>query len=257
MSAVEPDDDGLSMSIEALTPPQTRKLNRLRGIGGSDIHYLMMTHSMMDSDVHAPRWIADKAKAGRHGIPRGLAQRIGLAASGESTTMTRGTAREPEVLAAWLQALERGERSADHERRIDPATVQWAGALPYEWAEHADTMSPLVVHPDGWARTYDGELVTLEIKCARYGYQTPAWWRNATECPWYYAAQIQAYHAVLRSIRGILIVGCGWNRDDDDPRSDGPILALPCDRDERIVAMVRECARRSWATVPQCFRASK
>jgi hypothetical protein len=228
----------------------------LRGIGGSDIAYLMVAFGIQAPET-APSWIRKKAERmpTRRGLPRGLAQRMGLAAQDRGQTLSKGNEREPEILAAWIQRLESGEWHHEWEREIDPDSVQWAGALPVEWVEHADTESPLIVHPDAWAKTYGGQLVTVEIKCARYGYDRPAWWNGATESPWYYASQIQAYHAVLRSTRGALIVGGGWNRDDDDPRGDGPLLALACDRDERAIAAVREVARRAWELVQKVTRA--
>jgi hypothetical protein len=238
----------LDFSIEGMTPPVAKPT--LRGIGGSDIAYLMVALGLKAS-ADAPAWIRKKGETMklRRNLPRGLAQRIGIAAKDKGATLDTGTKREPEILAAWIAQLERNEWVHEWERDIDPASVMWAGALPEQWVEKADTVSPLVVHPDAWARTWGGELVTIEIKCARYGYAAPAWWNGATEAPWYYASQIHAYHAVMRSTRGALIVGCGWNRDEDDPRSDGPLLALRCDRDEQEVATVRDVARRAWALI--------
>jgi hypothetical protein len=239
----------LDMSIEALTPPP-RPLT-LRGIGGSDIAYLMIAFGMVDGST-APAWIRDKAKLMKRkapGWPRGLAQRIGLAAREKSDTLARGDAREPEILAAWIERLERDEWQHEWERDIEPSTIQWAGALPPQWREKADTLSPIVGSPDAWALTRSGELVTIDLKCARYGYDAPAWWNGITETPWYYSTQIHAYHAAVRSTRGVLLVGCGWNRDEGDPRSDGPLLALRCDRDEALVDTVRDVARRGWALI--------
>ncbi len=241
-------DAALDFSLAAMTPPARPR--ELRGIGGSDIAYLMVALGIRRPD-EAPAWIREKGEAmpRRGGLPKGLAQKIGLAARDRGAQLTVGTKREPDVLAAWIERLEHDEWQHEWERDIDPASVQWAGALPIEWCEHVDTLSPLVVHPDAWARTWAGELVTIEMKCARYGYDRPAWWNGIDAAPWYYASQIQAYHAVMRSTRGALIVGCGWNRDDDDPRSDGPLLALACDRDERDIETVRDVARQAWALI--------
>jgi hypothetical protein len=242
------------MSVEAMTP--RRQLTPLAGIGGSSIAFLAVALGYRQP-VEAPAWIREKARPmPRHGgMIRGLAQSIGLAAKDSGATLNIGNQREPELIEAWIGRLERGEWTADVEREIDPASVQWAGALPPEWIEHADKVSPLVVHPDAWARTYSGELVTVETKVARYGFDKPAWWNGATVCPWYYATQLDAYHAVMRSTRGVLVVGCGWNRDDDDPRSDGPILALPHHASPEGTAFVRRIAREGWDRVPQVYRA--
>jgi hypothetical protein len=236
-------DPMLDFSVDGLSPTPTKPT--LRGIGGSDIAYLMIAFGLADPRS-APAWLRKKAEPTRRGLPRGLLQRAGLAASDRGATLTIGNQREPEILAAWIERLERDEWQHEWERDIEPSSIQWAGALPVQWCEHADTVSPLVVHPDAWALTRSGELVTIEVKCARYGYSAPAWWNGIDSAPWYYASQIASYHAVLRSTRGALLVGCGWNRDDDDPRSDGPLLALRCDRDEEQVETVRGVARRAW-----------
>ncbi len=222
----------------------------LRGIGGSDIAYLMVALGLKAPE-EAPAWIRKKSERMplRQGLPRGLAQKIGIAAKDKGPTLSIGTQREPEILAAWIARLERDEWEHEWEREIDPSSVQWAGVLPVEWCEHVDTLSPLVVHPDAWARTWSGELVTIEMKCARYGFDRPAWWNGIAEAPWYYATQIHAYHAVMRSTRGALIVGGGWNRDEDDPRPDGPLIAVACDRDEAAIETVRDVARRAWALI--------
>lgn len=243
---------GLSLSLDVVDAQlaEAAPERTLVGIGGSDLAYLMIALGLRQPH-EAPAWIRKKAERmpTKRGLPRGLAQRIGLAARDGGATLDNGTKREPEVLAAWIERLERDEWQHEWERDIDPASVQWAGALPWEWCEHADRLSPLVVHPDAWARTWSGDLVTIELKCARYGYAQPAWWNGIDRAPWYYASQIHAYHAVMRSKRGALVVGGGWNRDEDDPRPDGPLLAFACDRDEAAVEMVRDVARRAWALV--------
>lgn len=234
-----------------------RALTPLAGIGGSSIAFLSVALGYHEPST-APAWIREKARPmPRHGgMIRGLAQSIGLAASDTSDTLDRGNSREPELLEAWIAKLEaNGPGLSDFERTIDPATVQWAGALPIEWSEHADRLSPLLVHPDAWAYTWQRKLVTLDMKVARYGYASPAWWNGATVAPWYYGTQLDAYHAVMRSEFGGLIVGCGWNRDDDDPRSDGEIVTLPHHATVEGSAFVRRIAREGWDRVPQVYRA--
>lgn len=220
------------------------------GIGGSAIAYLAVAMGKRAPE-EAPAWIRDKARSmPRHGgLPRGLAQALGLAAPDRNRTLDIGNAREAELAMRWIERLERGEWDCDLERQIDPDSIMWAGAMPKEWTEHADTRSPLLVHPDGWARTYAGKLVTWDTKVARYGYDRPAWWNGATVCPWYYGTQLDAYAAVMRSERHLIVVGCGWNRDDGDPRTDGPILALPHESTREGREEAREIARAGWAMI--------
>lgn len=65
----------------------------------------------------------DHATIARQLGRRERVQRLGLAASDTSPTMERGTAREPEVLSAWIERLERGDWTHEAERAIDPSTV--------------------------------------------------------------------------------------------------------------------------------------
>lgn len=239
------------LDFASLTPglvPERREYPA--GIGGSSIAFLAVAFGVRRPE-EAPAWIREKARPmPRHGgLPRGLAQMLGLAARDRGATLDTGTKREPEILAAWIERLERDEWTCEAEREIDPDSVHWAGALPWEWVEHADTKSPLVVHPDGWARTWRGDLVTFDLKCARYGYARPAWWNGATACPWYYGTQLDAYAAVMRSKRHLLVVGCGWNRDADDPRGDGPLIALPHETTGEGMEQARELARKGWALI--------
>jgi hypothetical protein len=240
--------------VDRQTPK--RKVTPLAGIGGSSIAFLAVAFGYR-KPAEAPAWIREKARPmPRHGgMIKGLAQSIGLAANGTSDSLKRGNKREPEILAAWIDKLEAGDWQTEDEREIDPASIQWAGAMPIEWSEHCDRHSPLVVHPDAWARTWKGELVTVDLKCSHYGYASPAWWNGATVAPWYYGTQLDAYHAVMRSTRGLIVVGCGWNRDANDPREDGPVIALPHHATAEGSAFARRIAVEAWDRVPQVYRA--
>lgn len=242
--------DPLDAAVFSTDNPAPSKRKYPRGIGGSSIAYLAVAFGYRQPD-EAPAWIRNKAKPmPRHGgLPRGLAQALGLAADDRGETLSIGTRREPELIQAWIEKLERDEWGCELEREIDPASIQWAGALPWEWVEHADRDSPLLVHPDGWAYTWRGDLVTFDTKVARYGYDRPAWWNGATITPWYYGTQLDAYAAVMRSKRHLLVVGCGWNRDANDAREDGPILALPHESTADGQEQAREIARRAWDTI--------
>lgn len=247
--------DALSLDIETVAAQTRRYMPQPYGIGTSDISLAMLSQGVMPMDS-APAWMRKKAEVmKRHGVPRWVAQKVGLAVREPFTeAMALGVAREPEILSAWIERLERDEWIREEERDIDPATVVWADkvlALPDEWSPLFDRFSPIVYRPDAWARTWSGDYVDISIKCARYGYGKPAWWNGIDEVPWYYAAQIDGGFACLRKSvrRAFFLVGCGWNRDEGDPRSDGPLLALPYWRADRNVDVVRDVARKAWAQV--------
>lgn len=243
--------DALSLDLETVAAQTRRRMPVPHGIGSSDVALAMLSggHRPMES---APRWMREKAeRMKRCGLPRWIAEKVGIAVKPkQNASMLRGVRREPELLNAWLERLERDEWHCEEERTIDPDTVTWAGVLPEEWPPLHDKRSPIVVKPDAWARTWRGEYVAISIKCARYGMHEAAWWNGISEVPWYYAAQLVAeFAAIERCPLAMFVVGCGWNRDDDDPRDDGPLLALPYWRDEREVDEVRAVAREAWAIV--------
>ena len=243
--------DALSLDLETVAEQTRRRMPVPFGIGSSDIALAMLSggHRQMHT---APRWMQDKAEVmKRCGLPRWIAEKVGAAVKPrQNASMLRGIAREPELLTAWIERLERDEWQCEEERSIDPESVTWAGALPEEWPPLRDKHSPIVVKPDAWARTWSGDYVVISIKCARYGMTSAAWWNGITEVPWYYATQLDAeFAAIHRAPLALFVVGCGWNRDDDDPRSDGPVLVLPHWRDERDVEKAREVAREAWAIV--------
>ena len=63
------------------------------------------------------------------------------------------------------------------------------------------------------------------------------------------AGQLEAEMAALRGKHALAIIGCGWNRDADDPRSDGPVRVLREDRDEGAIDEVRGAAGAAWAAI--------
>lgn len=225
------------------------------GIGASEVALASLSLGLVALDT-VPSWMRERAGMSRHGCARWIATKVGLAANPQKRHMAQGVAREPEILDRWIGRLERDEWQHECERAIDPDSVQWWGALPSEFPPFKDSRSPLVDKPDAWARTWAGDLVLISIKCARYGFSKPAWWNGITELPWYYADQQHAEHAIVRAKYSIALVGCGWNRDADDPRDDGPLLALPVWRVDREIERVRDVARRAWAIVePRISRA--
>jgi hypothetical protein len=219
------------------------------GIGAGEVAKAMLCLGLRDMES-APDWLRKEcAPMKRHGnVPRFILVKAGRVAKRKMGDAQHiGVRREEELFERWLREVRAGYPMP---LDIDPDTAVWAGWLPDEFPPWLDNMQrALTVRTDGWARTWDGRLVTLSIKCARYGYSKPAWWNGIDRLPWYYQTQCQAEMAALRGKHALAIIGCGWNRDADDPRSDGPVRVLREDRDECAIEEVRGAAGAAWAAI--------
>jgi hypothetical protein len=246
-------EETLDFSIAGMTPPR-RQSHGPYGIGAGDVAPLMLALGKRDP-MTAPSWMRKKvAPMLRMGNePRFLLEKAGRVkrlASGDA--QKTGVNREAELFLAFVEMVEQDDpKLPDVARDIDPDSLVWGGALPREFSPFFERQSPLVARPDGWGRRRSGGLVTLSLKCARYGYDRPAWWNGITEAPWYLDTQCQSEMGVLDSRHSLLIVGCGWIRDEDDPRDDGDVLVLPVERDDVLIEECRDTARQSWARIQQ------
>jgi hypothetical protein len=164
-----------------------------------------------------------------------------------SSAQNAGLNREAELFLAWSESVARGDYCP---LDLDAESIMWAGGLPDEFPPWPDKECPrLTVRTDGWARTWSKKLAVLSLKCARYGYSKPAWWNGIGEAPWYYDTQCQAEMAALNADHALLIIGCGWIRDDDDPRDDGEVKVLHVERDEDAIAEIRQTVAHGWAVI--------
>jgi hypothetical protein len=221
------------------------------GIGAGEVAKLMLALGRRSVD-DAPRWMREEVKPMTRmgGHSRFLLQKAGrvkkLAAGNEQAT---GVRREAELFLRWLDDV---ETLAPMPLDVDPDTAVWAGGLPDEFPPWADKeCRQLTVRTDGWCRVeHDRVLCTLSLKCARYGFSQPAWWSQCgNEAPWYYALQAQAEMAALNAEYTLLVVGCGWIRDSDDPRDDGPIKTIRVDRDDELIREIRDVVSEGWAQI--------
>jgi hypothetical protein len=235
--------DALSLDHDTVAAQLPVRKSRPYGFGGGDIAKLFLSLGRRPMES-APRWLQEEcAPMLRHGRQaRFLLQKAGrVGKKKQGSAQAGGLNREAEIFLTWADA-------PGHD--IDPESCMYAGALPSEFPPFVDKECPrLVVRPDAWARKYDGSLVMPSLKCARYGYDKPAWWNGATEAPWYYAVQAQAEMAVCNAQHALLVIGCGWIRDDDDPRSDGEIMTLPIERDDALIDEIRTAVVHGWAIV--------
>lgn len=253
------DFSGLELAPEVVdaqlaeaTPRRKHVSRGAYGFGGGDIAKLFLALGRRPLDS-APRWLREEVEPMKRmgGHPRFLLQKAGRVKRRKSShAQDVGVNREAELFLAWAESV-----AADHDSGplpIDPDSPVWAGALPDEFPPLVDKDCPrLVARIDAWARTPDGALVLPSLKCARYGFAKPAWWNGITEAPWYYELQSQSEMAVCNADHALLVIGCGWIRDPDDPREDGEIKPIRIDRNDALIAEIREAVFQGWAVVEQ------
>lgn len=253
--------DGLSLDhatvAQQLAPPayvprRGRRITRgAYGIGAGDVAKLMLALGRRPLDT-APPWLRDEVRpvVRMGGESRFLLQKAGrVKRRKQGAAQHVGVRREAELFLAWLDDV---ETLAPMPLDVDPDSVMWAGALPDELPPWPDKECPrLCVRTDGWFRLVgDPVLCTLSLKCARYGYRTPAWWSQCgDEAPWYYDLQCQSEMAALNAEHSLIVAGCGWIRDSDDPRSDGPTKIIRVDRNETLIHEIRETVREGWERI--------
>lgn len=235
--------------VAETTQPRRRISRGAYGIGAGDVAKLMLAMGRRPLES-APRWmqaeVAPVKRMGGHS--RFLLQKAGrVKRLKQGSAQLGGLRREAELFLAWLDGVERGEECP---LDLDATSPIWAGGLPDEFPPWPDKECPrLCVRTDGWARAANGALVMLSLKCARYGYSCPAWWNGIDEAPWYYALQCQAEMAALNAEHALMVIGCGWLRDEEDPRDDGEIKTLRIDRDDAAIDEIRQCVEHGWAVI--------
>jgi hypothetical protein len=245
VSAAESIDPALSMDIETMdaqaAEPRVRAplspwhQRRALGFGASDVPALLVGLGLRDASS-VPGYIAENAKsirvAGGEMFPRIVLEKAGRKAPRKvGSSANIGRTREVELIAAWAATLTEGDA-------IDPESVTHASVLPIELTPLVDRECPrLAVSPDGWCRDVLGELVLVEAKCGNA-------WRD--ELPWYWEHQIQAQLAATGVSMGVLVLGQQWSRSME---ARGPIQAWPVERNERVVAEIREAVRAGWLLV--------
>lgn len=234
---------------EAAAAPRRRSRGAY-GIGAGDVAKLMLSMGRRPMDS-APAWLRKECEPMKRmgGHARFLLQKAGrVKRLKQGSAQQGGLDREAELFLAWSELVARSEGTGG--LSLDGDSPMWAGALPDEFPPWSDKEVPrLCVRTDGWARTVDGKLVTLSLKCARYGIGRVAWWNGLDSAPWYYALQCQAEMAALNADHSLMVIGCGWIRDEDDPREDGDILVLRVDRDDEAIDEIRRCVTQGWAVI--------
>jgi len=234
-------DPALDMSTDALYAPTATVekptdpwlVRRKHSFGGSDLAALFVLLGLRESSS-VPGYIADAAKvmrkSGRLG-PRLILEKAGFAkpyAGNES--MRIGSAREPELLAAWTSTLATS--------MVDTTTVVPASAVPRECYPWVDRECPrLAVTPDAWCRDVWSSLLTVELKCSRY---------YESALPWYWRVQAMSQIAVMGASGGFVVLGRGWSRAEDYM---GEVTHWEIERNESEIDEIRDAVVKGWEMV--------
>lgn len=219
---------------EPVPPPSDPWLARRQlGFGASDTAALLIALGRRHTEDY-PAWVRDAAKPirTRAGIvPRVLARKAGLAAyEAPSAVALEGIRRERELYSALYRMRYRG---------LDPESLTYApDATPRECLPLVDRYErALSATPDAWARDLYGGLVCVELKCSV---------QAVLHLPAHYALQVQAQIAVMGAESGLLVVGQQWGAAW---APDGPIAVWAVERDEAVIAEIREAAAEGWRRV--------
>lgn len=226
---------------EPAAPPTDPWLaRRLASFGASEVAALLVALGRRHAEDF-PAWVRAQAKPirTRAGIvPRVIARKAGLAAEERMPDVARtGTEREPEVWRAFAAKLRgRDVRGAD---LLDPDSLSYVPAtLPQGWLPLRDHVEPrLSATPDAWAHDVLGRQWAVELKCST---------KAVLSVPPHYALQLQTQMAVMGAECGLLVVGQQWAAGWLD---DGPIAVWAVERDDAVIAEIREAAAEGWRRV--------
>lgn len=242
----------LDMSIDALHAP-TRALGPLlERVGTSQIAKFRIALGLRKWELGDPDYLRTATAPMKRGS--GISKALLVAAGrwpepvNDDETLRIGTRREPEIFAAWKALVEARWWSHDFEQQVNPASIVWRPPAANDDPRITDPHCPYIDTSgfDGDCYLFDGAKVVVDAKCARYKHPRarfpgPVWWDRG-ECPWWYRDQLDAIMSMRKAQHALLIVGGGWNRDEDDHRGDGPLRVFYAARDEARIADVRSIA---------------
>lgn len=180
------------------------------------------------------------------GVARIFAQKAGLVAPRKrSAPAQRGLDLEPRLVLLWQQLVGRGhQRGAE---TIDASSVVYcADALPRELLPLVDRYCPrLTCTPDVLVRDVMGALVCVDAKCT----VRPLSGKGGV--PAHYALQLQAQMAVCGAEWAAILEGEGWSAEWRDVAGEpaGPVRTWPVERDDALIAEIREAAEEGWRVV--------
>jgi hypothetical protein len=208
--------------------------------GASDLPLLFASRGWLSTGDLTKTQCAE-LQDNRAGIPRYLARKAGLMGDRKGQSQAKTLASELKLLETWTPryALAAG---------VDPASVRHASSWPQEWMPLRDAeCDSLGATPDAYGRdVYDGTLVMADCKCPP---DDDAWSRWGKR----WSVQMQGQMAVTRASRALVIVGNRWAI----PGAAGSVTHHEVERDESVIARIREACEDAWATVQRLIEGGK
>jgi len=233
---------------------------RDRGWGASEISIVLVALGMRSPDILAayqrpeanPIRIRLSKRSKAVAVPRILLRKAGLRRElAMSEAMRLGLEREPRLVAQWRAMALRGRGGLP----VDPASIVYVPDLRLpEILPLTDPVEPrLLCTPDVFARDLFGDLGCVDGKCSFDGYLD-----RYNAAPEHQRIQVNAQCAVTSATWGAILEGEGWSATYRDHAGEpmGPVRVWPVERDEGLIAELREAARIGWAKVEE-LRAAK
>ena len=205
---------------------------RSQAWGCSDLPALWLARH---PELEAPSYL--KARVGfprGHSARRFVLEKAGIIeARAAGGAAARGTQRERELFAQYGAHLARG-----HVAGPQAETLRYSDSVPVEWLPLVDRYCPrLACTPDAWGRDALGLLYAVELKCSV---------TERPELPWYWALQAQGEVAAMGCDGAYVVCGEHWAAGH---LQDGPIRVWEVERDEPLIARIRELCVSFWELV--------
>jgi len=234
---------GMTPTAEAYAPTPIADpwLTRRRlTFGASDAAALMIAVGRRPA-ADFPRWVQDAARPiAPWKQPRLFVEKAGLVGPlKRSRPSELGLERERELVRTWSALVARGVAGPDAEL-IDPASIVYVpDVIPQELLPFVNRYATaLSCSPDMLVRNVLGVLGVADAKC-----NTDDYAERYGGAPPHYGLQLQVQMDTCAGEFGLVIEGSGWGaewRDHDDGSPCGPVRTWPVEKDDAVIAELRE-----------------